>query len=348
MKKVVQKEKLCFASDNWVAAHPDILAAVLEANVGFAPAYGNDPWTEEAQNLLQKTFRKKCKVFFVPTGTGSNIFALRLCLRPFESVISSSIAHLLDKESGAAEAIAHCKILYAPHIAGKITPEAIEKLLRKERAPGKHATSPRVLSITQPTEIGTVYQLHELKAIASLCKKENLLLHIDGSRLYNAAISLGVELHEIIDAAQADILSLGGTKNGLMGAESLLIFNPDLHHGSDHIQKQSLQLLSKMRYLSAQYIPFFKNDLWRPLALNANTRAKQIAQVISSVPHLQISYPVETNQIFFTGPETLITKLQEHIHCHLWDATTHQLRFLTSWNTPEEEVALLKALFQSC
>ena len=309
------QNKINLASDNWAPAHPLIIKAIAEANEGSVPSYGSDPWTEEAQQLIQDIFRSKFKVLMVPTGTGSNIFALKLSCRGHESVICTDIAHIQYQESGAAESIVGCKLLTVPHREGKLTGEIVLKKLKRERAFGKHSTSPRVLSITQPTEVGTVYSLEELKSLSKICKEENLLLHMDGSRLYNAAVSLEIGLHEMVNTIHLDILSLGGTKNGLIGAESLLIFNTALHEGSDHLQKQSLQLLSKMRYLSAQYIPFFKNDLWHSLAKQANQKAQEIASIIKATTHLSLSYPVETNQIFFTAPASWIPLIQEKIFC---------------------------------
>jgi threonine aldolase len=338
----MSQKKICLASDNWAPAHPSVTKAVVEANEGSAPSYGSDPWTDDAQKLIQGVFRSQCKVFMVPTGTGSNIFALMLSCRRHESVICTDIAHIQYQESGATESIVGCKLLTAPHREGKMTPEAVLKKLKSERAFGKHSTSPRVLSITQPTEIGTVYSLEELKSLSKLCREENLLLHIDGSRLYNAAVSLKMSLHEMVSAIHLDILSLGGTKNGLMGAESLLIFNSTLYEGSDHLQKQTLQLLSKMRYLSAQYIPFFKNDLWHTLAKLANQKAQEIASIIKTIPHLSLSYPVETNQIFFTAPASWIPLIQEKIFCYPWDKEKNEVRFIASWNTSEQDVKDVK------
>jgi threonine aldolase len=331
-------KKICLASDNWAPAHPLVLQAVTKANEAYAPSYGSDSWTEEAQKIIQETFKAKCKVFIVPTGTGANIFGLKLACRRHESVICTDIAHIQYQESGAAESLIGCKLLTVPHKEGKITPEAILKKLKSERAFGKHSTSPRVLSITQPTEVGTIYSLEELVSLSKLCQAENLLFHIDGSRLYNAAASLKVSLQEIVSATQLDILSLGGTKNGLIGAEALLIFNPNLEEGSNHLQKQTLQLLSKMRYLSAQYIPFFKNELWRSLAMHANQRAQEIASIIETIPHLTLSYPVQTNQIFFTAPPAWVSLIQEAIFCYPWDQEKNEVRFIASWNTSEQDV----------
>lgn len=338
------QEKICLASDNWAPAHPSILKSIVEANEGYAPSYGADAWTQEAQKAIQDAFETKAKVFIVPTGTGSNILGLKLLCRRHESIICTDIAHILYHESGAPESIIGCKLLVVPHQEGKLTPEAILKKLKSERAFGKHSTSPRVISIAQPTEVGTVYTLDELKSLSKLCKEENLLLHIDGSRFYNAAASLGCSLGALIEISKADILSLGGTKNGLLGAEALLIFDPEFEEGSDHQHKQTLQLVSKMRYFSAQFIPFFKDQLWKSLAAHANRKAQEIASLIKETPHLALSYPVDSNQVFFIAPSSWIPLLQEKIFCYPWDLEKSEVRFIASWNTSEQDIKSLKAV----
>ena len=339
--------KIALASDNWSPVHPAVMDALLTANQGYAPAYGADIWTEQAQALLQKEFPSSCASFIVPSGTGSNVFGLRLACRRHESILCTNIAHIYYQESGAAESLIGCKLIPVAHSNGKLTPEAITKTLIKERAFGKHSTAPRIVSITQPTEVGTIYTLEELHHIAALCRQEHLLLHIDGSRLYNAAASIGSTLQDITDAAQCDILSLGGTKNGLMGAEAHVIFNTSLLEGSHHVHKQTLQLMSKMRYLSAQYIPLLENKLWHTLADHANKKAQELASVIEKTPQLTLSYPVETNQIFFTAPPTWIPLIQEHISCYSWDLEKHELRCITSWNTSPEEIQAAQNIFQT-
>lgn len=340
----MSRKKVCLASDNWSGVHPEIMQAIVEANEGYASSYGSDPWTEKAQHLLQEVFKARCKAFIVPNGTGANIFALKLACGRYESVLCTSIAHINYQESGAAESLIGCKLLPVPHQEGKLNPANVLKKLKSERTFGKHSTSPRVLSIAQPTEVGSVYNLEELAALSKLCSEENLIFHIDGSRFYNAAASLGISLHELQEASKADLLSLGGTKNGLMGCEALLIFNPLLEKGSDHLHKQALQLMSKMRYLSAQYIPFFKDNLWRSLAQHANQKAQELASIIKSTPHLSLSYPVETNQIFFTAPPEWIPLIQEEIFCHPWDLEKNEVRFIASWNTSEQDVKSVKAI----
>ena len=288
---------------------------------------------------------QKCQVFIVPSGTGANVLGLKIACQRHESVICTDIAHMQYQECGAAESIVGCKLLTIPHQGGKATPEFIFRKLKSERAFSKHSTSPRILSITQPTEVGTVYTLAELEALSSFCKKENLLFHIDGSRIYNALSFLSIGFKEILQPVSVDFMSLGGTKNGLMCAEALLIFNPSLAEGSDHLHKQTLQLVSKMRYLSAQYVPFFKNELWRSLATHANQKAKELASFLQTMPQVAISYPVETNQIFFTAPFSWLTPLQEKILCYPWDQEKNEIRFIASWNTSEKDIEDVKSLF---
>jgi threonine aldolase len=336
--------KISIASDNVSPVHPDILKALFEANDGWAASYGNDPWTLEAIKVLQDTFKTAGKVFIVPTGTGGNIFALKIACRPYSSILCSSISHINCQESGAPEANIGCKLILVAATDGKVTPSAVKKQLTHERLSGKHSTLPKILSLTQPTEVGTVYSIEELKALSQLCKEEGLLLHIDGSRLYNAAVALEVPLSAITEAAKPDILSLGGTKNGLMSAEAVLIFNPLLDEGSDHLQKQTLQLMSKMRYLSAQFLPFFRNELWKKLAQNANDKAKKLAGYLEAVPGLKLNYPVQTNQIFFSAPPETIPFILENIGCILWNPDIHEIRFVTSWNTTDEEIEQVKQI----
>jgi threonine aldolase len=341
------KEKICLASDNFTSAHPFIIEAISKANEDYAPSYGADKWTLEAEQLICDTFSAKPKILFMPSGTGANVLALKLACQRHESVICTDIAHMQYQESGAAESIVGCKLLTVPNKEGKLIPDDILRKLKSERAFGKHSTSPRVLSITLPTEVGTVYSLEELQIFRRLCFNENLLLHIDGSRIYNAAVYLNASLSEIYHAASPDILSLGGTKNGLMFAEALLIFNNSLQAGCEHLHKQTLQLISKMRYLSAQYLPFFQNELWRTLAIQANQKATDIAEIIKTTPGLSLSYPVQTNQIFFTAPSNWFPIIQEKIVCYPWNHEKNEIRFIASWNTSNQDIEEVRYVFNS-
>lgn len=341
------KEKMiCLAGDNWTPAHPDILQAICEANEGSAEPYGADQWTKKAEKVLQSAFGTKCKVFFVPTGTGANVFSLRLAVARYESILCSDISHIHYQESGAAEALIGCKLLTVPHQKGKIDCDAIRDRLEHERAFGKHSTIPKVLSVAQPTEVGTIYSLSELASLAELCQKENLFFHIDGCRIYHAAASLETSLEDIMAAAQPDVVSVGGTKNGCVAAEASLVMNPSLYRGSDHLQKQTLQLVSKMRYVSAQYIPFFEKKLWKSCARQANKSAKALEDLIQATPQLHLSYPVETNQIFFTAPESWIPLIQEKIFCYVWSRKKKELRWITSWNTSVQDSETVRLILK--
>jgi threonine aldolase len=338
-------EKIPFASDNYTPVHPLIIEAISLANQGLSPPYGGDPWTEEATTLIQETFGRPCKVLLLPTGTGSNVLALKLACKSHASVLCSDIAHICYQESGAAEAIVGCKLIKVPSVGGKMTLADVRKTLARECAFGKHSTKPGILSITQPTEYGSLYSLKELAELSKLCREEKLILHMDGSRIYNAAAAMDVSLAEI--AAGVDILSIGGTKTGLMYAEALVIFNPELQEGADHLQKQTLQLLSKMRFIAAQYIPFFRDHLWHTLANHANEKAQEVAAMIQEVPGLHLSYPVETNQLFITLPEKWIPLFEQKILCYLWDQEKHEIRLVTSWNTSEKEIEQMQAFLAS-
>lgn len=336
------QNKISLASDNYAPTHPLVLQAITEANIGFAQSYGADPWTCKAQQLILKELKRNGLVYIVPTGTGANVLALKLCCRPHESIICSDTAHINYQESGAAEANIGCKLITVPHQLGKITVSRLLKALKQERMFGKHSTSPRVLSITQPTEFGTVYTIEELKQLHTVCRQENLLIHMDGCRLYQAAVHLSIPLSDIVQFV--DILALGGTKNGLMSAESVVIFNSELELGSDYLQKQTLQLLSKMRYLSAQYIPFFEKNLWKDLATHSNLIAQEMAQIIQSNPNLKLSYPVQTNQLFFQAPPSFVPIIQEKIQCYLWREDVSEIRLVTSWNSTQEDVDEFRAI----
>lgn len=344
---MTQQNKISLASDNWSGAHPLIMQAVMKSNEGYAASYGADPWTQKAKELIEREAGQSCKIIFLPTGTGSNVLGIKLALKRYESVICSEIGHIHYQEAGALEAIAQCKILVIPHCNGKVVPDDVLKKLRTERAFGRHSTSPRVLSIAQPTEVGTVYTVDEMAALSTLCKENDLLLHVDGSRIYNALVHLEIELKDLLRVAPVDVLSLGGTKNGLLGAEALVIFNKTLLDGSDYLHKQSLQLLSKMRYTSVQYIPYFEDQLWRSLAMNANNKGREIASIIEAAPQCSLSYPIQTNQIFFMLPEPAFMKIQDLIWCLPWDKERNEIRFIASWNTTDEEVSQVRAIFEA-
>lgn len=323
-----------FLSDNASPAHPAVLQAVLNANQGYEPAYGEDSTTQKAKQLIKEHFNSVHGVLFVNTGTASNIIALKSVLEPYEAIICADKAHLNRDECGAPEAILGCKLISLPTLDGKIRPEDISDQLIDSNM--VHRAQPRVVSISQCTEWGTVYTLEELQAISACCKKNKLLLHIDGARLSNAACALNTTLHQLCLEGQVDLVSLGGTKNGLMGAEAILFFNHKVSKKAAFLQKQCMQLTSKMRYVSSQFIAFFENNLWYQNASHANKMGQLLAELVSDV--VEIVMPVESNVVFAKIPEPIILPLQEKYPFAVWDSKNHIVRWMTSYDTKEETV----------
>ncbi len=323
-----------FASDNSATIHPDVLAAIARVNVGHAFGYGHDDYTLSVQERVAGTFASDASAFFVFNGTGANVVSLRAACRRFEGVICAETAHLNVDECGAPEAIAGLKLLLAPGVDGKLTPEAVES--RIARIGDEHAVQPRAVSISQCTELGTLYSVAEIRELADVAHERDLVLHVDGARLCNAAAALGVSLAEV--AAGADVVSFGGTKNGLLGAEAIVLLNPQLAHDFLYIRKQSMQLASKMRFLAAQFDALLTNDLWLRCAGNANAMASRLVGALVGVPGLAITRPVETNAVFATLPLAVTESLQRDFPFYTWDEAASEVRWMCSWDTTEEDV----------
>ncbi len=341
---MIKGDAVSFGSDNHAGVHPSVLEAIARANVGFTPAYGSDPWTARLREVLKSEFGSHAVAYPVFNGTGANVVALSSVLKRYESVIAAEKAHVDADEAGAPERIGGFKLLTIPAANQKLTPAAIQAKL--DRRGDTHAVQPHVVSITNSTELGTVYSLSELRALGDYAKAEGLLLHIDGSRLSNAAASLGCSLGECTTAIGADLLSLGGTKNGLLGAETVLLlsasaasqFKDDLRY----VHKQSMQLASKMRFFSAELLALFEGDLWRRNASQANAMAKRLEAEVSGV--VEIVQPVEANAVFARVPVDILLPLQAKFRFYTWDASeaTHAghviVRWMTSWQTTEADV----------
>ena len=323
-----------FASDNSATIHPDVLAAIARVNVGHAFGYGHDDYTLSVQARVAGTFASDASAFFVFNGTGANVVSLRAACRRFEGVICAETAHLNVDECGAPEAIAGLKLLLAPGVDGKLTPEAVES--RIARIGDEHAVQPRAVSISQCTELGTLYTVAEIRELADVAHERDLVLHVDGARLCNAAAALGVSLAEV--AAGADVVSFGGTKNGLLGAEAIVLLNPQLAHDFLYIRKQSMQLASKMRFLAAQFDALLTDDLWLRCAGNANAMASRLVGALVGVPGLAITRPVETNAVFATLPLAVTESLQRDFPFYTWDEAASEVRWMCSWDTTEEDV----------
>ena len=322
-----------FGSDNHAGAHPAVLRALGEANRGDATAYGDDPWTERVTERLAEEFGA-VGVFLVFTGSAANVLGLSLLLRPYEAAICPEGAHLNVDECGAAERIVGVKLLTVPTPHGKLTPELVES-----RLPGRgdeHRAQPRAVAITQATELGTCYTLDELGRLREFCRANDLLLYIDGARLANAAAFLGCSLADL--AAHADILSFGGTKNGAVGAEALVVMNPALEPATRFHRKQQMQLASKMRFLAAQYGALLDDQLWLRNAQHANAMARRLADGVSGLPGVRLSHPVESNGVFAALDPALIETLQREWTFGVWDSREHVVRWMAAFDTTEDDV----------
>jgi threonine aldolase len=323
-----------FASDNSATIHPDVLAAIARVNVGHTFGYGHDEYTISVQKRVAETFGADASAFFVFNGTAANVVSLRAASRRFEGVICAETAHLNVDECGAPEAIGGLKLLTVPGIDGKLTPELVES--RITRVGDEHAVQPHVVSISQCTELGTLYGLEETQALSDIAHSHGLLFHVDGARLSNAAAALRVSLGEVVRGV--DILSFGGTKNGLLGAEAVVILNPAVAHDFLYIRKQSMQLASKMRFLAAQFDALLSDDLWLRCAGHANAMAERLAGALGDVPGLTITRPVETNAVFAALAAAVTASLRRDWPFYVWDEAAGEVRWMCSWDTTEEDV----------
>jgi threonine aldolase len=309
--------------------------------VGHAGGYGHDRWTERVQELFASEFGERSRAYLVFNGSGANVLCIRAACRRFEAVICAPTAHVNVDECGAPEAIAGVKLLLGEATNGKLTPEAVDKLI--VRVGDEHAVQPRLLTISQATEMGTVYTPDELRALSDLAHARGLLVHVDGSRLSNAAAALDVPLGALTTDAGVDLVSFGGTKNGLMGAEAVVVLNPELAPGFEYVRKQTLQLASKMRYLAVQFETLLTDELWRRLAAHANAMARLLADAVGELPGVQITQPVQANAVFAVLPPQATATLQERFRFYVWNEHTGEVRWMCSWDTTEEDVQTFAA-----
>ena len=331
-----------FASDNFAGAHPDVLAAVADANAGHVPAYGDDPYTAAAHERLREHFGESARPFLLFNGSAANVLSLMQTARPFEAVICPESAHLNVDECGAPERIAGVK-LYTVHApAGKLTPELVEARLRSVRIGDQHAAQPRIVSISNATELGTVYTPGEVRALADLAHERGLLLHVDGARLANAAACLDVPLRALTTDAGADVVSFGGTKNGLLLGEAVVFLDPELAGDFEYVRKQSLQLASKMRFVAAQFEALLRDDLWLRNAAHANAMAARLAHAVKEIPGVRITELVESNAVFAILPpaarERLLDEWPGDLPFHVWSEETGEVRWMTAWDTEPDDV----------
>jgi threonine aldolase len=338
-----------FASDNNSGIHPDIFKAMEMANHGHVKGYGDDPFTEKAIEIFKEKFGRETEVFFVFNGTGTNVLGLSTVTQSFHSIICAETAHIEEDECGAPEKFTGCKLLPVEPVNGKLTPKSIQHHLKGFDF--EHHSQPRVISISQATEMGTVYKPEEIQALANLAHQNNMLLHMDGARIANAGVSLNLEFKTFTKDCGVDVLSFGGTKNGLMMGEAVLFFNPELTTFTKYLRKQSMQLYSKMRFVGAQFQAYFENDLWKKTATHANKMAKLLEAEVAKIPEIKITQPVEANGVFAEVPTEIIEPLQQKFFFYMWNEKRSEVRWMTSFDTTEEEIyefaELIKTLIRS-
>jgi threonine aldolase len=316
-----------------------VLDSIAAANTGHAFGYGDDEWTRRVERRFRERFGSEARAYLVWGGTAANVLCLRASCRPWEAAICADSAHMNVDEAGAPEAIAGVKLLAVASEHGKLTPELVEKAI--VGLGNEHAVQPRVVSISQATELGTVYSRQEIGALAELAHRRGLLLHVDGARLSNAAATLGASLRAVSTDAGVDVLSFGGTKNGLLGAEAVILLSDQLGDGLRYLRKQSLHLASKMRFLAAQFDALLRDDLWLELASSANSMAARLADAVCALPGVTITHPVQSNAVFATLPRDAIAPLLERFQFYVWDEGTGEVRWMCSWDTGEDDVAAL-------
>lgn len=337
-----QKASRAFASDNWAGVHPEVLEAMVAANEGHVQSYGGDEYTREAVARLRSELGEDAEVFFVFSGTAANVLCLQSMVRSHHGVICAETAHINTSECGAPEKHIGCKLLTVPSPHGKISVQGIREHLHHLGHP--HHVQPGAVSITQATEYGTVYTPEEIRQIADFAHAHSMLLHMDGARIFNAAVSLDVPLRAITSEVGIDALSFGGTKNGLVAGEAVVFFNQSLADDFEFRRMQGMQLASKMRFIAAQFIALLNDDLWRRSASHANRMAQLLAGELAGIKGATLSQPVQANEVFVTLPREIIPKLQEQWPFHVWNEATSEARLITSFDTEEADVTGFAAL----
>jgi len=325
-----------FASDNNSGIHPQILKAIDAANTGHSIGYGDDRWTQEAVTLFKKEFGEEIEVYFVLTGTGANILGIQSAVSSFHSIICAETAHIHTDECGSPEKFTGSKLIPVSTNNGKITPEQVISHLHGFGF--EHHSQPGLISITQVTELGTVYTPQEVRDLADLAHNHGMFLHMDGARIANAAVSLEVPFKTFTKDAGVDILSFGGTKNGMMIGEAVLFLNPTLAAHSKYYRKQAAQLYSKMRFVGAQFVPYLKDEIWKLNATHANRMARILETEVRKLKGIEITQLVQGNGVFAIVPKELIPRLQQEYFFYMWDEMRSEARWMTSFDTKEEDI----------
>jgi threonine aldolase len=328
--------KRSFASDNNAGIHPEVIKAIKSANEGHVIAYGDDHITARVEKLFQKHFGPDIAVYFVFGGTGANVLGLKSITQSHNAIICAETAHVNVDECGAPEQFTGCKLIALSTPDGKLRVEQLKPFLHAFG--NEHHVQPRVISISQATEMGTVYTRKELKTLSSFAHDNNMLLHVDGARISNAAVSLNSSLKEITGDVGVDVLSFGGTKNGMMYGEAVIFFNKKLATDFKYIRKQGMHLPSKMRYISAQFEALLAGNLWKRSATHANRMAHILASELAKLPKIKITQPVESNGVFAVIPPKYIPALQKKYFFYVWNEEISEVRLMASFDTTERDI----------
>ena len=330
------KPSRSFASDNNAGVHPEVLQAIATANVGHTIGYGDDSYTASARRKFEEHFGPDIEVFFVFNGTAANVLGLKALTESYHAIICTDFAHIHTDECGAPERFTGSKLIIIPNRDGKLSVESVSHAYHG--IGDQHHVQPHVISITQATEMGTVYQPEEIKALAKFAHDRGMFLHMDGARIANGAVSLGQNLRQATRDLGVDVLSFGGTKNGAMGGEAVVFFQQKLAEDFQFLRKQGMQLASKMRFIAVQFEALLSNDLWRKSALHANRMARLLEKEVRQISRTKIVYPVEANGVFVQIPHPAIAKLQERYFFYVWSEEESIVRWMCSFDTTEDDI----------
>jgi threonine aldolase len=336
MLQALNKPTRSFASDNNAGVHPEVLEAIARANQGHVVAYGDDAYTRSALGKFEEHFGSGIDVFFTFNGTGANVLGLQALNRPYHAVLCSDYAHIYSDECGAPEKHTGCKLIPLPHQNGKITVDSVRHAYHG--IGDQHHVQPRVISITQSSEMGTVYRPEEIQALARFAHEHEMFLHMDGARIANAAASLGQTLRQATRDLGVDVLSFGGTKNGILGGEAVVFFNRALSADFLYLRKQGMQLASKMRFIAAQFEALLTNDLWRRSAEHANHMARLLEAELRRIPQIKVVWKVEANGVFAQIPRHAIQKIKDRYFFYMWIEEENIVRWMCSFDTTEGDV----------
>ena len=325
-----------FASDNNAGVHPAVLAAISAANQGHVVGYGDDAFTASAIDKFKQQFGKDIEVFFVFNGTAANVLGLKALTDSYHAVICTDVAHIHTDECGAPEKFTGCKLITLPAPDGKLTLEIVKSAYHG--IGDQHHVQPRVVAITQATEMGTVYTPQEIRSLARFAHGHDMFLHMDGARIANAAASLGVSLRAITRDAGVDVLSFGGTKNGLMGGEAVVFFNKSRAADFLFLRKQGMQLASKMRFVAVQFETLLSANLWLKSAQQANRMARLLEAELRKIPGIEIICPVQANGVFARIPRRAIAKIQKRYFFYVWNEEQSVVRWMCSFDTTGQDV----------